>query len=1040
MKHNLRLSAITGAVLATGAMALAVSAEVYERSASGIKPSTMTEENGTFIKSPVNSEYFASTTKKNTKNNAPQMTGSQLYYAYPENTDFQNYTIIDANNDGFTWESPGLYGMSYGGGRATLDADDWCILPAVNFDDPNVFYNFYCEARGAMDANPEDFDVCLGTAPTIEAMTTKILEVRDLDYKRDMTLYDSFEKNFTVPGAGNYYIGFHAISPGTSCAFYVRNIYLTKTAVKASSPGQVTDVTVTPDNHGALQAVVNFKMPTDDNNGTAIPASTQVTATVKTPAQSKSVTGAPGSAQSVTVNTVEGENTITITTAIGDNAGLAFTTTTNTGLDIPGAPRILSTKVSEDNMKLTITWEAPTTGANGGFMNPDDTYYFIYKYSEDKEAWTYIDYAYDTEYTATVKPTDPQQNIILGVAAVNSKDEETPEKLYGIASGVIGRPYATPFVEEMKMSATPYGPVVKDVPSEEYDTYLWFGEPGIGLGRYADLPGRNCYIAFSRQAGRTSYSRTLLPKISTKNLTEAQASFYIYINYETPRTEFYITDHTGVETLLGTVDHTSGYGGWTTFTYDIPEQYLGQAWVNYVIKAEYDNGWGQFMTLAGYELTAVMDHDLAISKLTGETSLSSEETGYYTAEVENRGRYEEDLRIKAEVFGADGNLLQTLRLMDNSDNPKLYKGDKAEFHWQFAPTDDQEGDVTLRVTILNEDERADNNVAELNISVSKANRPEIDEFKLTADNEGNAVLSWGTPVIHFHDSFEDCESFDYSDYIGYWLNYDEDMKGTFTFNGLSSFPGSEAAKAWQVFSASESGIVGSNYQAPDGDKYIIAFCPADYSAASDWFLSPLIKGGSSVSFKMNIVGAYDETLDVVYAVKDSPALTDFRVLDSITKTDFGWEEYSYTLPSNATFWGLHYVSADCFGVMVDEIDYKVEFPRDIDGYNIYRNGTRIASDVQGFSYTDKHASKGDKYAMTVSYTNASRVKTEGWMSYELTHQSTSSGVDTSISDVEVVNVVYTTPAGIRVENPDKGVYIRTTEYANGRVVNEKIVR
>lgn len=992
---------------------------------------------GTLINTPFNRETVSkSPSKANAK--APAMNGTQLYFAYPETSDFNKYTIIDNNHDGCTWEAPGLYGMSYSGGRATLQADDWCILPAIDMDDASVFYNFYCDARGAMDANPEDFDVFIGTSPDIASMTTKILEVRDLDYKRNMNLYDKFEKNFIIPASGTYYIGFHAISPGTSCAFYVRNIYLTKTAIKSDSPAQVSDVSVEGNTHGGLTATVSFKMPTANNLGVAYAADKNISVRIVTPVEKKTVTGVAGSDQSVVVKTQEGDNDIIITTIDGSNEGLPYLTSVNTGLDVPGSPENIQASVSENNMRLTLKWDAPSVGANGGFVDPDNMDYYIYKYSEDQETWTYMDFTNGaTEYSTSVKPSAGQQNMILGVAAVNVKNEETPEKLYAIASGVIGQPYSTPFVEEFRIGAERHDPVVKDIPSADYDTYLWYGTPALGLGSYADLPGRNCYIAFSRQSGKTSYSRTVLPKISTKNLTEGQASFYIFINYETPKTQFYITDFSGNETLLGQIDKNSGSGGWTMFTYDIPAEYLGQNWVNFVIKGEYDNGWGQFMTLAGYELTAVVDHDLAISAMRGEKALTSEETGYYTAIVENRGRNTETLQLKAEVLDANENVLSTLNLMSNSDSMTIAKGERAEYHWQYAPTDEHQGDVTLRVTILNDDQRDDNNVMDYAISVNKALRPEVDEFSLSAE-DGNIILNWGTPVIHFHDSFEEYEPFSYDDYLGYLLNYDEDGIATFTFNGLSSFPGSEAAKAWQVFSVSKSGIIGSNYVAPDGDQYLIAFGPADSSAASDWLLSPMIKGGSDVSFKMNIVGDYDEYLDIVYAVKDAPELSDFRVLDGITKKTFGWEEYSYRLPSNATYWGLHYVSADCFGVMIDELDYKVDFNRDILGYNIYRNGNRIASDVKGFSFTDPDGRKSDRYSMAVSYMNASKVKTEGKMSDEL--YLAESGVSSIVASSNILKVEYTTPAGVKVGKPANGVFIRTTYYNDGTVVTDKIVK
>ncbi len=1037
MKHASFFLAITGVVLSMTAMnAITLDDNSYHRLSSGSGEKGLMSS-GTFINTPYSGNNAKVEINPAVKKSS-SIKGTQLYYAYPEGSDYAKYKIVDSNNDGYTWSAPGLYGMSYSGGLATMQADDWCILPGINMDDASVFYNFYCEARGAMDANPEDFDVYIGKSPDVASMTTKILEVRNLEYKRDMNLYDKFEKNFLISSPGTYYIGFHAISPATSCAFYVRNIYLTKTSIKSVSPAQVSDVNITGNSHGGLTAGISFKMPVANNLNETYGNDKTITVKIVSPAEKKTVTGAPGSLQNVVIKTLEGDNEITITTSDGNNEGLPYTAFVYTGLDVPGSPENITSSVSENNMTLTLKWDAPTVGANGGYVDPDNMDYYIYKYNDAKETWTYMDFTNgETEYSTTVKPSAGQQNIILGVAAVNIKDEETPESLYAVTSGVIGRPYSTPFIEEFKIGNEIFNPVVKEVPSDEYDTYLWFGTPAEGLGSYADLPGRNCYIAFSRQSGKTSYSRTVLPKISTMNMSDGQAGFYIFINYETPKTQFYITDFSGKETLLGTIDQYSGSGGWTMFTYDIPDEYLGQSWVNFIIKAEYDNGWGQFMTLGGYELTSIMDHDLAISSLRGEKALTSEETGYYTAVVENRGRSDEDLRIKAEVFDDEDNLLTTLTLMDHSDPLTIEKEEKGEYHWQYAPTDSHEGTVTLRVTVLNDDDRADNNVFELPITVKKALRPEVDEFALTG-NEGNIVLNWGTPVIHIHDSFEDYDAFSYDEYLGYLLNYDEDGLATFTLNGLSSFPGSEAAKAWQVFSVSKSGIVGSNYAAPDGDQYLIAFGPYDSSAASDWLLSPMIKGGSDVSFKMNIVGDYDEYLDVVYAVKSAPELSDFRILDGITKTKFGWEEFKYNLPSNATFWGLHYVSADCFGVMIDELDYKVDFNGEVVGHNVYRNGVKIASDLKGYTYSDPEGKAGDKYTMTVSYINASKVKNEGKMSDALTFSD--AGAGNIESAPEIIKVVYTTPSGIVITDPVKGVFIRSTYYNDGTVVTDKVVK
>lgn len=371
MKHLLMFSVLAGVVLSmTPKVTGAENQTSYRRATSVGRSAKGFDDTGVFINAPHNVFHKQNLTKHGV-NKAPSMEGTQLYFAYPETSDFNSYTIIDSNRDGYTWSAPGLYGMSYSGGGATKQADDWCMLPAIDFDDATVFYNFYCEARGAMDANPEDFDVYIGTAPDIASMTTKILEVRDLDYKRDMNRYDSFEKNFLVTAPGKYYIGFHAISPATSCAFYVRNIYLTKTGVKSDSPAQVSDVNITGNSHGGLTAGISFKMPSVNNLNEPYDSDKTISVKIVTPAERITVTGTAGSEQNVVVKTQEGDNEITITTLDGTNEGLPYTTSVYTGLDVPGSPRNVKASVSENNMTLTLTWDAPETGANGGFVDPD---------------------------------------------------------------------------------------------------------------------------------------------------------------------------------------------------------------------------------------------------------------------------------------------------------------------------------------------------------------------------------------------------------------------------------------------------------------------------------------------------------------------------------------------------------------------------------------------------------------------------------------------------------------------------------------------
>ena len=79
-----------------------------------------------------------------------------------------------------------------------------------------------------------------------------------------------------------------------------------------------------------------------------------------------------------------------------------------------------------------------------------------------------------------------------------------------------------------------------------------------------------------------------------------------------------------------------------------------------------------------------------------------------------------------------------------------------------------------------------------------------------------------------------------------------------------------------------------------------------------------------------------------------------------------WETVTVTLPKDAKYFALNYVSQDIFGLMLDDITYTPYVTNEITGYDIYRNNEVIENNLNVLgSYSDKNTTYGETYAYNV---------------------------------------------------------------------------
>lgn len=129
------------------------------------------------------------------------------------------YTVIDANNDGVTWSYNPFSSYATYDWSMTDAGDDWLITPAIRLE-AGKKYVFSVDVKGFSYIYPERFEVKCGNAATADAMQTQIIE-STLVESSDFTTY---EGSFVPTESGNYYFGVHAISDADNMALSADNI------------------------------------------------------------------------------------------------------------------------------------------------------------------------------------------------------------------------------------------------------------------------------------------------------------------------------------------------------------------------------------------------------------------------------------------------------------------------------------------------------------------------------------------------------------------------------------------------------------------------------------------------------------------------------------------------------------------------------------------------------------------------------------------------------------------------------------------------
>lgn len=238
-------------------------------------------------------------------------------------------------------------------------ADDWLILPAVDFGDcTKVKVSFQIETY----SDKEDFEVALGHDRTAEAMNQPVMTRTDFS----KTSFTTLEAVVDVPDDGNsvWYLGFHVSSPAFRGWIYIKDI-----KIENAENGETVIIPAVPVVKSSTIEYLDYtavvSMPGLDTAGNPIEGNMDLRVTVDGTLVDTKTACAPGGDVDVALALEAGEHTIGYQAVLGTQTSeiVSVQVSAQEHVVIPAAPTIRQCEA--EYLKLVATVTMPTHDTEG---------------------------------------------------------------------------------------------------------------------------------------------------------------------------------------------------------------------------------------------------------------------------------------------------------------------------------------------------------------------------------------------------------------------------------------------------------------------------------------------------------------------------------------------------------------------------------------------------------------------------------------------------------------------------------------------------
>lgn len=867
-------------------------------------------------------------------------------------------TIIDANNDGRTWQYDAANKCARMMYSLTLDMDDWIVTPPLYLEKGKA-YTFSSDFRN-YDATkyPEKAEVKMGRQPTAAAMTTTLVETTTFTGKEWTTV-----SSYIIPDeTGIYYIGLHSQSVRNS-SFYIYADNISVVEIESTVPA-APELEVVPDNGGGLSAVVKGKAPATTLSGSALASITKLE--IKRDGEIvKTYTDlTPGADFSFNeTGLTQGEHTWSAVCYNAMGAGKPVEVKSYIGVDRPAAVTdVVMTETSPG--KVHISWTAPTLDASGKPLGNNPITYVVAKGSNIlAQGLTTTSF----DYTVNTTGQDFFQPIIYAYNAT------------GLSAGTyapffaVGTPFRIPYIESF-----PGG----DAPSYLLGVFrVNGGQPNWGLcyDGYMNINSAdndNGYMS-AKFAAVDDASMIFTGKIDLTTAANPAVSVYTYnINNGTNDN---LNELDIVVREANTTDWISVKKG------TIHEICNGDTSVWRSVKTSLRDYKGKVVqigiqgTCKGYAWFLV-DRIVLSDELTnnlGLTAIDAPQTSKpnvpftIQAKVENLGaNIVSDYTVE---FYRTNDAVPFYSVKGTSVAPGASKTFSTTSQLGFAD-EDAEGEYYAVVKYA-ADENADDNTSS-RIKVRRIYSEKTSPTALTATGaSGEATLTWTAPDVsntggNIDDNCESYKSWDYTG-AGNWIFLDRDLGPRGGFQTLE-IPDNPQKSKGSFFVFEQDGVTfNSSFAAHSGKKFFASIFNIDASTVDDWLISPILdESEQTIKFwAKSYSSTYPEVMEILYSTTDADP-SHFTSVQKVSAVPGDWTEYAFTVPAGAKFFAVRNNGGDKFMLMLDDFTFKAG--KDVPvGYNVYRDGVKItASPVAATTFKDTNVAEGDhRYDVTAVYVN-----------------------------------------------------------------------
>lgn len=846
------------------------------------------------------------------------------------------FTVIDANNDGKTWEySTGAVRVKYG----NIKMDDWLMSPPLRLEAGKVYHATF-KAHSSNARYPETIEAKWGAGNAVADMTNTLVEAT--------TLSGDYETlgGFIKPSvSGIYHLGLHGISEADMYNLEVCEITV-EAGLDAGVPQMPGDLTVTADATGEYKATVSLTAPKTDISGGVLTSIDRIElnrdgATVHTFA-------APTPGETLTYDDVleaGGDHVYSAVAVNASGASIPATVTAFVGTPVAAAPA--SVEITETTPgEISLSWEKVAISADGKAINPDKVRYNIYNVTANGAV--IAENVTEIPYTFKGVEDGKQQFVQYSVAAVTDRGEGEKTSTRLIPAG-------TPYTEFHESYAGGKASTIYTTERIKYGNWAIQKDNEDVVAQDGD---NGCMVMngyFSDYCGAMNTG-----KISLAGKKAPMLRFYSYTpddsGLDKNKLEVLVSVAGGewTEVLNKTVVEMGAEQGWHEVTVplsayagsDISLRFVATTSERPYTSTFIDNLNIDDMTGVDLVVTGIKAPEYVRTGENFTVSVSLANNGGEAAAGSSVELYADDVLCK--TFGnvtVDAGAATTVELVVEMSA----LADKA---------------VSYKAVVSHPDDAVAGNNTSETVTVSPVTSSAPAPTNLTATRSGTDVLlSWNAPVLATEpdatvtDDFESTAA--WSHHADGWVMRDLDKAAVCGF-GEAEIPGIEAGKTLaSYFMFSATGIFENNkYFAPhSGKQYLAAFARFDNGTTDDWAVSPELSGNAqTVSFYARSYSAdYPEKIQVLYSA-GSLEPSDFVPAGlNVDKVPGEWTRYEAALPQGARYFAIRSYATNSFMLMLDDVTFAPLSSGNLvlTGYNIYRNNERINEEpVTATAYTD----------------------------------------------------------------------------------------